>query len=478
MSKMRPESPIYGQQASQDAKRKPKPTPNFSKMENSAESYAGDAGISERRALAVLPGGASHDARQLSPLSFVAAHAYGAEKTGMDGRCVVDLQCGNGSLILGHGHPVVLTACEAALKEGLNFSATSEREILWAETVCALMPGIQKVRFTASGNEACMLAFAIARERTGRSPVLTLRGHYCGWIAPASMPCTALELDDGLQGTLPGHALVTATTPQAACEALSSKQFAALIIEPTGGSFGKYPLGAEWVSELAAAAHESGTICIFDETITGFRVAPGGAQSLLNVQPDLTVLGKILGGGLPCGAIAGKDEILAPLDNRISQSQQPGVSHMGTGNGSPLVAAAGTATLNAIADGKAGEAAEMAAEAIRAAFNNVLDEAGIPWRAYGQHSAVHLFLNPYDRSLRDFDPATISFEEASAKSPVLINDLRVACLHHGLDINGWPGGTVSAVHQAADIQKAASAFSSALQDLREAGHALTGWGRA
>ncbi len=433
-----------------------------------------------RRALDVMPGGASHDGRQLSPPGVFVIRADRAWKTGVEGQRLVDLQCGNGALLLGHGHPLVLEAGHAALDAGLNFSAGSEAEVRWAEAIRTLMPGAEQVRFTASGNEACALSFAVARAATGRDPILTLRDHYCGWVGPALLPRISAQQFSRAAPHDDGPLLVEAADTNEALSVLATGRIASVIFEPTGGSFGKLPLSAADASALIEAARKNGTLSIADETITGFRVAPGGAQQLYRLTPDLIILGKILGGGLPAGALAGRKSVMRLLDNRpeASSAGAGGVAHMGTGNGNPLVAAIGLATLTAIADEAPIARANRAAALLRAAFNRIFVERGIAWAAYGEHSAVHLFLNPGDRPLHapTFDASACTPAELRARSPALVNALRVELLLQGLDINAWPGGLLSAAHDDETIERAAASLASALDTLTAAGRQLTGWG--
>lgn len=428
-----------------------------------------------RRAGDVMPGGASHDGRQLVPHGLFASSASGAYKTGEDGRSYIDLQCGNGAIFVGHGNRDVIEAGRRALAAGLNFSAGTEIEIRWAETVRRLMPAAEHIRFTGSGNEACALGFAVARAATGRAPVLVLRGHYYGWVGPALLsrrPVRAVTRSDG------DIVLAEVEGLGQALDALASGLFSAVIFEPTGASFGRVPFSAEDARALAAAARANGTLCIFDETITGFRVAAGGAQALYGVAPDLTVLGKILGGGLPCGALAGRREHMRVLDNRPGFAREGArVSHMGTGNGNPVAAAVGVATLTLIEDGVASAKAEAEAHRLRVLLNEVLAETRVPWAVYGSHSGLHVFLNPMDRQLEPsrFAAAATPFGELTARSAELVNALRLRLLDHGVDINPWPGGLLSAVH--GDVVDAvAAAFERAVGDLKKSGMKLSGWG--
>jgi glutamate-1-semialdehyde 2,1-aminomutase len=305
-----------------------------------------------------------------------------------------------------------------------------------------------------------------------------LRGHYCGWVGPALLPrhpAKAVTRSGG-DAIILGEAANVAE----AVDALASSNFSAVIFEPTGASFGKVPLSADDARALTSAARDSGSLCIFDETITGFRVAPGGAQGLYGVSPDLTVLGKILGGGLPCGALAGRREYLRVLDNRPGVPRDGArVSHMGTGNGNPIAAAVGTATLTLIENGAAIAKTNAAATNLRARLNDLFAEERIPWAAYGTHSGLHIFMNPKDRRLepQQFTAETALFAELTSRSPALVNTLRLCLLDHGVDINAWPGGLLSAAHDDETIDTAVAAFERALRDLKNAGTQLSGWGQ-
>jgi glutamate-1-semialdehyde 2,1-aminomutase len=433
-----------------------------------------------QRALQVMPGGASHDGRQLAPHGLFAEQAEGPWKASVDGRRCIDLQCGNGSLLLGHGHPEVVEAGRAAILAGLNFSAGSEVEVQWAEAVRGLMPCAEQVRFTASGNEACALSFAVARAATGRNAVLTLCDHYSGWVGPALLAKVSARAFLEQATPAGGLTLVEAQDVPEALVALASGRVAGVIFEPTGGSFGKVPLSAAEARALNEAARQSGSLCILDETISGFRVALGGAQQLYGLTPDLIILGKVLGGGLPAGALAGRADIMSVLDNRSGQARGAGgVAHMGTGNGNPVVAAVGLATLRVIASEPAIARANHAATRLRVGFNRVFQERAVGWAAYGEHSALHLFLNPGDRPLDPptFDPADCSAAELRARSPALVNDLRFETLRQGLDINSWPGGLASAAHDDETVERAIAALAATMDALIASGQRLSGWGK-
>lgn len=423
------------------------------------------ATASDAQPRALLPGGGSHDFRQLEPAAPLMLSGRGGRKRSVDGREIIDLALGNGSLLFGHGHPPVMAAIEAAAHAGLHLSGTTQAELDWAALVSRLVPAARQVRFTASGNEACALAVAVARSVTGRRDLISLRGHHFGWVLPG----LGVEIE-----TAPDVAALVARLRA------NDGRYALLLLEPTGGSFGKLPLQASEVAEIVAAARAADVPVLFDETVTGFRVAPGGAQSLFGLTPDLVVLGKILGAGLPCGALAGDERFMRALDNRVSRSGQGvHVAHGGTHNANPVVAAAGVAMLDSLADGEACRAANAGAAELRARLNELFARLGVGWVAYGSYSEAHLFLNPLgervDQSVwraSDADPSVLL-----ARDPLLINALRVALLEEGVDVNGWPGALTSAVHGPDDWDAVEAGFAAAIAWLRRADVTLTGWGR-
>jgi glutamate-1-semialdehyde 2,1-aminomutase len=193
------------------------------------------------------------------------------------------------------------------------------------------------------------------------------------------------------------------------------------------------------------------------------------------------VLGKILGGGLPCGALAGRRDLMHALDNRPTGTARTNtISHMGTGNGNPLVAAAGYETLAALADGAALTRADRACAQLRNGLNAFFASEKLAWSAYGETSGFHLFLNPAARAIdpQSFDPCAIAPAELGARNNRLVNDLRVALLAEGVDINAWPGGLTSAAHDAATVDDALGRFARAIAALRKRRDGLTGWADA
>ncbi|MBI1218148.1 MAG: aminotransferase class III-fold pyridoxal phosphate-dependent enzyme [Rhodobacteraceae bacterium] len=425
------------------------------------------------RARAVLPSGIVHDSRHLTPHPVYATHAAGAQKWDADGNRYIDYFGGHGALLLGHNPPAVMQAVAAQMAKGTHFAACHEAEIAWAEAIVAMVPSAEKVRFHASGSEATQMALRLARAFTGRDRVLRFHAHYHGW----QDDMTAGYASHFNGGTVIGvPAAVAAQTvaldPYEAAgveAALRTKDFAAVILEPLGACTGKIPLETGFLERLRDWSRAAGTVLIFDEVITGFRVAPGGVQEKTGVIPDLTTLAKIVAGGQPGGAVAGRAEILGGLDFAAAErAGRQKIYHPGTFNAAPASAAAGVATLAAIRGGAPNRAADALAEDLRRGLAGVLAARGVPWHVYGEASAFHLCLAP-DLAARPFDPQRLGRAGLQAQPPGLARLLRMAMLVNGVDLSGWPGGLLSAAHTPEDIAETVAAFDASLDLLQEEG---------
>jgi glutamate-1-semialdehyde 2,1-aminomutase len=265
-----------------------------------------------------------------------------------DGNRYVDYVGAFGPLMLGHAHPAVVEAIGLAVEAGGSFGATTPAEVRLAELICARMPSIERLRFVSSGTEAAMSALRVARAATGRDLVVKFDGGYHGHadslLVEAGSGAATLSIPGsaGIPASVAAQTLVATYNDLSSVAALLEAhpaQVAAVIVEPVAANMGVVPPAPGFLAGLRELTERAGALLIFDEVITGFRVAPGGAQELFRVRPDLTVLGKIIGGGLPVGAYGGRAELV----DLVAPSGP--VYQAGTLSGHPVVMAAGEATL-------------------------------------------------------------------------------------------------------------------------------------
>jgi glutamate-1-semialdehyde 2,1-aminomutase len=307
-----------------------------------------------RRALRVLPGGVNSPVRAMRSIGrdpvFV-ERAEGAELTDVDGNTYVDYVCSWGPLIHGHAYPPVLAAVQAAAERGTTFGAPTAGEVELAELVAQRMPSVEMLRMTSSGTEASMSAIRLARAATGREKLVKFAGAYHGHVdgllaeAGSGLATQGIPASPGVpEAATAATVIVPWNDPDAVRAAVAEHAPAAILAEPYPANMGLVPPAPGFLELLRELATESGALLVFDEVITGFRVAPGGAQELTGVIPDLTVMGKVIGGGLPAAAYGGPAELL----NRIAPAGD--VYQAGTLSGNPLAVAAGLATLEALGE--------------------------------------------------------------------------------------------------------------------------------
>jgi glutamate-1-semialdehyde 2,1-aminomutase len=303
------------------------------------------------RAERLFPGGVNspvRDYRAVGGDAAIVVRGEGSHVWDADGNSYVDYVGAFGPLILGHAYPAVVSAVREAAGEGGPFGATSPAEVRLGELIERAMPSIQRLRFVNSGTEAAMSALRVARAATGRDLLIKFDGGYHGHadsllVKPGSGAATlSLPGSAGVTEAVASQTLVAPYNDLKAVERLLDERVAAVIVEPVAANVGVVPPAPGFLEGLRELCSRRGALLIFDEVITGFRVAPGGAQERYGVTPDLTVLGKIIGGGLPVGAYGGARELMdlvAPAGP---------VYQAGTLSGHPLVMAAGEATLSAL----------------------------------------------------------------------------------------------------------------------------------
>lgn len=442
------------------------------KQSNILRAYAEKTPRSEAlaaRARLLLPNGVTHVGRYLEPHAVYIERASGARKWDVDGNEYVDYLGGHGALILGHNHPVVTEAVAAQMARGTHYGASHEMEVEWAELVNQMIPSAQQVCFTASGTEATHLALRLARAFTGRSRVIRFAGHFHGWHDEVSFPAGGAP---GIRPRMVEDTLIVAPndTVRVADLLAARDDIAALILEPTGATFGHVPTGADELRRLRDLTERHDVLLIFDEVITGFRCSPGGAQRFFGVTPDLTTLAKILAGGYPGAALAGRADVLRALEWREEASgiAAPRVPHQGTFNAAPVSAAAGIATLKQVRDTDAIHRANYAAASIRDGMNAILRSRGVSWCVYGRFSDFHIY--PGDATPEGIDAGQVPAAKLKGGSAIeLLHKVRAGFLLHGVDICGWPGGLVSAAHTEEDVARTLEAFGRTLDLLAAEG---------
>ena len=425
-------------------------------------------------AAAQFPSGITHDSRHLRPYGVFVNRAQGARKWDVDGQEYVDYFGGHGALLLGHGNAEVLAAVHQAIDQGTHFGSNHRQELAWASVVQRLIPTADRVRFTASGTEATHLALRLARAFTGRNKVIRFLSNFHGWHDHMTSGYSSHYDGSPTSGVLTSVAESIVLLPPGDIDAVrhvlsEDTDIAAVILEPTGAGFGMVPVDGKFLNELREVTEQHKVVLIFDEVVTGFRVSPGGAQAHFDVRPDLTTLAKILAGGLPGAAVVGNREILDALDfDAAPASGREKIQHQGTYNANPISAAAGAAALSIIETTDACQQANAYGERLRDRLNQLYTEKDVPWAAYGTFSGFHIFTNSNNLNINPeaFDPTVIDWQELKNNPAGLSHKLRLAMLINGVDITGWPGGTISAVHTDADLEQTVDAFRESISMLR------------
>ncbi len=361
------------------------------------------------RASALMPGGVSSPVRAYKAVGrapVVIRSGCGATVTDLDGHEYIDYVASYGPLILGHAPPAVTQAVSKAAANGVSFGMPTEAEAVLAQMVIEAVPAIKLVRFVNSGTEATMSAIRLARAATGRDKIVKFtgcyHGHSDGLLVQAGSGATTLGTPSspGVPESVIQHTLLAPfndLTQVAELFDQHTNQIAAIIVEPVAGNMGCIPPQDGFLQGLRDLSDRHGALLIFDEVMTGFRVAYGGAQSLYGVTPDLTCLGKVVGGGLPCAAYGGREDLMRQVapDGPVYQA--------GTLSGNPLAMAAGIATLEGLRQPGVYEKLDKATAQLVAGIERAADQAGVAVQCRRVESMACCFFT--DRPVENYDDA-------------------------------------------------------------------------
>ena len=359
-----------------------------------------------------MPGGVNSPVRAFRGLDVAPrfiVEGKGSRIRDEDGREYIDYIGAYGPLILGHGHPAVIEAVERALARGTSFGAPTALELQLAKKVCALMPSVESVRMVSSGTEATMSAIRLARAATGRDGILKFEGCYHGhgdsFLIRAGSGALTFGVPDspGVPGALASLTAIARYNDLGSVARIFEAQkgrIAALIVEPVAGNMGVVRPAEGFLQGLRDLCDRAGALLVFDEVMTGFRVAPGGAQELYGVRPDLTTLGKVIGGGLPVGAYGGRRDLMELV------SPSGPVYQAGTLSGNPLAMAGGLAQLEALEESNGWERLERSGSYLEKGLLGILSELSLPFAVNRVGSMLTLFFS--EGPVSDFETATRS----------------------------------------------------------------------
>lgn len=342
------------------------------------------------RAGKVLPAGVSYAIRDITPHPFYIAEAKGAKLTDVDGNVYTDYWMGHGALILGHAPDRVVEAVAEQIPKGTHYGFAHELEVQLAERIVEMIPSAEMLRYTNSGTEANMYASRLARAYTGRLKMVKIEG---GWHGGYDSLHTAVHHfgapeSAGLNPkTYEDTAAIPFNDPEAAREALKGEDAACLVVEPMMGAAGFLTPEPGYLESLRETCDATGTLLVFDEVITGFRLSPGGAQPLYGVDADVTIIGKIMGGGFPIGAFCGRREVFERLDHRKYPDAQERSFHGGTFTGNPVSMVAGITTLDILKDGKVHEKIDGLGRKVSRGLEDIINRSGVDAALTGSGSA-------------------------------------------------------------------------------------------
>jgi glutamate-1-semialdehyde 2,1-aminomutase len=394
----------------------------------------------------------------------IVAKARGAEITDVDGKVYTDLVGSWGPMILGHSHPAVVEAIARAAHEGLSFGATCEREVMLAEAVLCRFPWADKVRFVSTGTEAVMSAVRLARGATGRSRIVKFEACYHGHVdsllvkGGSGLATLGIPSSAGIPPALAELTEVLPLDDEKAADALfaeKGKEIACVIIEPLPANSGLLVQRRSFLEHLRKLTREHGALLIFDEVISGLRVAMGGMTEITGIEPDIVTLGKIVGGGMPVGAYLAKDALMtqvAPLGP---------VYQAGTLSGNPVAMAAGLATLKLLEDKQVYRELDARGAMLQRGFERAMERYDIVGSVARMGSILWLSLQK--------GPPPRAWHQVDMNGAKLYGKIHRHAMHNGLWMapSAYEVAFVSLAHDAEHIERASQAFERALEAVRK-----------
>lgn len=399
------------------------------------------------RAKKVLPGGVSYGIRYFEPYPFYVARASGSRLYDVDKNEYVDFWLGHTALILGHSPPEVIAAVKKQIENGTQYGVSHESEVALAEQVVKMVPSAEMIRFTNSGTEANMYATRLARAYTNKDTIGKFEGGWHGGYdalhVGVKQPFAVPESAGLTAGAVQDTVLLPFNDLEEVKHRLRGKQLASIVVEPFLGGGGGIPAEKEFLKGLRELCNQENTLLIFDEVITGFRLAPGGAQQYYGVEPDITVLGKIMGGGFPIGAFCAPERIMEKTDS--IKHKRPAYSfHGGTFAGNPITMVAGLATLRMLEDGVLTNRLNRTGQKIRNELENIFGR----YREDVQITGMSSLFNVHFAKNAIKDALTCANED---KKKLL--DYELNLIARGVFFLPTHNGNISCAHSGNDIEK-------------------------
>ncbi len=399
------------------------------------------------RAKQVLPAGVSYFIRHFEPYPFYVNWAKGSRIRDVDGNTYVDYWMGHYTHILGHSPPNIVEAVRKQIEYGTHYGVCHELEIVLAEQVIKMVPSAQMVRFCSSGTEAAMYAARLARAYTGKNKILKFEGGWHGGydaLHVAVKPPFNLPESDGLtEGALKDTIVAPFNDLQETERKLTGQEVAAVIVEPVLGAGGCIPAEKEFLKGLRELCSQKEALLIFDEIITGFRLAPGGGQQFYGVTPDVTILGKILGGGFPIGAVAGRKDVMERMDPQLFE--RPNFSfHGGTFTANPATLTAGLETLKTLEDGHIIHRINLEGEKIQRELEVIFQNRNVDARVNRAGSLFQVHFTQENVS---------NIGAASRADRKRLEEYHLALIEKGVFLLPSKTGAISEAHSKEDLEK-------------------------